>query len=49
MSTVLVGFDFLSVAIGDRQPKIYFLELLRKRSPNLSEVPASIGSKDEGQ
>lgn len=44
MSTVLVSSDFLSVAIGYRQLEIHFLELLSNRSPNLSEVPAIMGS-----
>lgn len=44
MSKVLVSLDFLSVAIGDGQLKIHFLELLSNRSPNPSEVPAVMGS-----
>lgn len=44
MSIVLVSLDFLSVAIGDGQLKIHFLELFSNRSPDLSEMPAGMGS-----
>lgn len=44
MSMMLVSLDFLSVARGDRQLQIHFLELFSSKGPKFSEVPARMGS-----
>ena len=44
MSMMLISLDFLSVARGNQQRQIHFLELLSNKGPKFSEVPASMES-----